>query len=392
MSDSNINQTFAFINAKINEIEKKYSKPGWTIWGVLCACAGAIWLFISQMEQETFILSNVMLMAASLYLIIFPLINILRSSSDLESTTRNTLFVKNANVFGAGIKRIVLLEIIYNILIYLAFANSNLLDPLCFFAKTLVSIYILLFLITFIATFSRVPIALNHRKESKFSSVFLFLLFYVISIIVGCLILTDQFKIESMSIVDFKNGALLCIIAILIHFSIELTKKNLLLENLIQIKTDLALGYIDINEANEKIEIVIMGLRVEKYLDRELNNVMNTIHDLIVSYKNIEKYIDLYSEICDKGEEKSDANKDAIKDACRYQFDMIKKTFTKLRHYDVKLKLKLLVIKKQLVDKSYIIRIEEEVSKELNLLNNHLNLISNRTSFLFPENNEDLAF
>lgn len=164
-----------------------------------------------------------------------------------------------------------------------------------------------------IMSFTNIPIAVSKRKKPN---IIIKLFAYIMSfapLIISCWIffseISDIKNVKNEMDLSIKISASL----ILLYFIFKLSEKNQTLHNLIQLKRDLFKNLIGTDDASNRLDTIIFGLKLDKVMEKELGDTLNAIHNVEFELKQANMYAEKISSL--KQDKLSNTSKQAFEDA-----------------------------------------------------------------------------
>ena len=152
-------------------------------------------------------------------------------------------------------------------------------------------------------------------------------------------------------------------------------------------RQDLTLFDLDIDEANERLKLIILGLRLEQAVDKELSTVLEIIHDATSITERMIRHIELFNTPSEKLSPNNEIGiKEAAVDAMKNCQNILKIKIKDFEKAHQKLTIKLLIIKKQCQDATEFAEILKKVENEFMVFKTTFSRLDKKTSIEKKDN------
>jgi len=269
---------FQFLNEEISQLFAEQAQPGWTLWAVLGALATVLWLLSQELEAHTFSTENV-----SLLLLVFSMSSdVLRvgveqiSPDTKQSRTGRFQFSRQ---FLSSTRLSFYWELVRGMLfvgIVVTYSTGIRIDHWVA-ALYYSGVLILMSSLGIGLSYSKMPIDLGRLgitlKEKIVVTVTL-----LVPTAWGLFGYVQHLSDLSSapSITDYRLGALLLAILVLVEVLTTRSTPSPLISSLREIRRDLICNKIDTNTAIEQVDIALLGLRVNDFLQEEISSFLRT--------------------------------------------------------------------------------------------------------------------
>jgi hypothetical protein len=300
------------LDVEITNIRQDEQRQGWTYWTLLAALAATIWLFLNQIGESEF----------NLYSGFFVFLTL---SVLIELITSITSIITPKKTFGKGLNRFhlaghllarqrqailfFLISILF--LLYIGFVCRDWVNDVSFIAFLLyyAGIGALIFL-TFLLSFTRIPIIYPGHKLGRLFEVTVIVLFVIIAF--GYVMSFVQLK-SLINLPDYRFGGLLWVIIFVLSKLVIVMNKPMLLDTFVELRRDLMLGNIDTPLAARQLDIALNGLEVSDLLEGELEDILQLIRKVTKEIKSANENLEVI-----EAHLPDDANKSPTDEAIKF--------------------------------------------------------------------------
>ena len=272
-----VNSINLMIDAQINEIKENATLPGWSIWAVVLVIFAILYSLFKSIALYSGSWNVISLLAFSLYNILYLFLSLIRFDYSIIPYSK-TIFVKSSNILLSTSKRILIVELVYSLLILFIgnkFGNNTILKVSI---NIIYGLMLILYICGLILTFVEWPNVTTNQKENNGTKIFAIIIKYIPIVISIFIFFNLEFDLTK-NLKEIEIAILLSTAFILFYLFIKLTISNPLLSNLSQIRKDLAFGFITVDEANSRLEIVTYGMRLNKVIENELSSSLDNMHN-----------------------------------------------------------------------------------------------------------------
>jgi hypothetical protein len=278
-NDQHLNRAeiLAALDYEIASIEKEQSSPGWTKWTFYGGFTTLIWVAISEFEKKNFttvnaalvlLLSSVLMDFAEVFVVMLNPPSPRRTVTNRFTLASLDLGGSRLGLMGIGTRIGALLAVYY-------FLRGSSLKYISGWFVWFYSIILFVVICSLIQSCFRVPIRLRKGipawKMCVASCVFLFPLFMA-----AFQASTRVFVMRiSFTASDFRIGLLGAALLWLLGISlVHVSRNQPLLETLRDVRRDLAFDRIAGDSALRQADIALDGMKVEDYLQTDLQKVL----------------------------------------------------------------------------------------------------------------------
>lgn len=259
-----------YLTQEIDEFRNERRRPGWTTWAICVSFATTAWFFLHELDIESFPLLNIarLILIVSFFVDLFRTITSINISSSPQYPNRFNL----AKQLLGSTRFLMLVFLLYRmVLLYFIW----LLLPSVEFSVSVTAYLINAFfsVFTFIALlFSYFPIPFPKKPQAKITP------FLDIGISIGsiyCIIyyLNPSFY-SSIMPSEIRLAGLLVVMGYLIFLYIGSSSEIPLLSSLVNIRREVALNRMDLNEAIKQTDLVLSGLQVSDLFEEEIQQIL----------------------------------------------------------------------------------------------------------------------
>lgn len=210
-----------------------------------------------------------------------------------------------------------------------------------------IGLTIFLLALTLLISFFDLVIPNIQKRFPKHTISIIFVLFYFGLGTAASIAWIDYLlKNDLFLILEFKISLLILVIAILIILSVSLKSSSQFLENLIEVRRDLILHTLPIDQIRNQTELILRGLSVQDYYSKDINEVLASLQLFDKELFQAIQKINLYqnNEIINLENKEKNLIQDALKEsilrhlviAAKIKFsqiDIAKKRLTKKRGF-----------------------------------------------------------
>ena len=373
------NQDFQKIDVKIKELEREHSRPGWNIWLVATALFGICWLFLDRLEQFRGSWQLVGTFTVAFYFIVrFSFM--FMENSQLRFRETEYLHVQFTKSLFRFRKRVLSIDLLYSAIAFYLFNVVMVPGWTRFFGNFFLSIFVLFIVSGFIFSVVSLPLVVGtQKKQPGIVSAVIYVLLFGLPIAIGVSLLLHHMDSIALKLPEFRMALLITGAAILLYILVVLSKQNPLLSSLRELRNDIAFNTINSSDANKRLDLILLGFRLEQAVDKELSSVLKIIHKGTSLCDRMNKHLDLLAtppkNLLD---EESKAIQDAAQDALHDCLSNLEDAVNSLEKAQRKLHYKLSVIGKQCQDQMELAELTEKVQNELEIFKKSVNLLSKR--------------
>jgi len=292
-----IDSLLHFLDSEINLIQQRMKKTGITSWAILGGIATIIWLIFSEIENQTFSLSQIGLLFLVISVVIDGLVIIKKVivPSNFNSTI-GLRFVFSSKI--AAFRPSLVMSILRaSVLIVLVIHTLRMISS---FTSWLLIInygfFIIITLYLLIISFINKPLPFS-GPMNKGSLQFLNIILSIdgVVLLIGYLILINNL-FTGYDISHFRFASLLVTLSYLIMIGVRKVEGLPLYSSLIEIRRNVFLGRIDLQSAISLLDIAFDGLKIEDIFQQDVERILSDINKAKIIYKSM---IDKYSQIED---------------------------------------------------------------------------------------------
>lgn len=270
--ESKAKMLFDLISTEINEQNSFKNRFGYSSWGLIVSIAAVVWLLINPELYKDVNAHSVILgiIGALMFRIIYSWYkNLLTPSNELYGTRIGHFRFINSIFFGQQIqiiydlsKFILVIMIVYYVRYYLN--NWQLISLYVFFGVSILGC-----VFTLLVMGKALPVFPFNKTETQIKSTLTVFSIYYIYLSLSIVLLSVE-KMNNFRINEIKIIILLLAIDYIVEKIILVSKKDIRVENLKNIRQDFALGKIQFDAARQSVETELYGLRLSKLLEREI--------------------------------------------------------------------------------------------------------------------------
>lgn len=294
MEDNNNNKQSGLLNTidfEINKIESEASRAGWSFWILLASLASLGWVLLEELgkSKQDWKYSLLVFLICSL---VFEVLGNLRTLllPGMVKPIPNRFFIAST-VFGSS-----------RILYLFALLRNIILVTIIFFVKDFIYLYQLLLvlyvlytltvLLVLLASFLDVPIRLTKNRSP---TILTGIVVTIINSMVVVYLLNDIFLGKILiNISEYKVGSIIFGVSFLVSNIITINQNVYQKEMLTNIRRDLLLGNIKLDEAKRQTEILLLGMQTSDFLQDDINAALELLQQLNNSSSESNK---VYTEI-----------------------------------------------------------------------------------------------
>lgn len=272
----------SYLDSEITHIRSESQEPGWTKWAIMGGLGTAFWLLFDEIEKGIFSVENISALILVLSIAYDSLSFLLELINDDSSTLPSNRFFM-ANRLGRNRLPFILMLFRYVAILALIYGFSQKINSnTTTIAYILNGYYILVYIIILILSFLKFPIPSQLKEQNWLFKIFSNLFYFtaIIYLISQYLLLVINLKI---SISDIRVTSLILGIFCLFYLVAKLSGHSPLLNSLIEIRRNLALGRLTANNAIEQTDIALAGLRVSDVLQDQISKILS-----IMDQNNVE--------------------------------------------------------------------------------------------------------
>lgn len=296
------------IRREIDYILQNETRPGWTKWALASGIAGIFWMLVSHLQNAS-LSGDTIALCMIVGILIWEILIFLRHF--LFKTKQYLLAISPENHGDRFISQIestmdrgdLVFIVIKTIVVFFLILNFNI--PLLVFLKILIiAYYSIIAIIRVGALVDQTPTQKGtpSKKIAKYSNTVwgFFLFIFIISF----LLLVGSGNYTLFGTNSGQVAVLLLAIMYLISLYLPtIYSVDLLLLSLRNIERDLVFGYIDAATAQEKVDIIIYGMKSGHLFQGYINEIM-ALSEESIDYQ--EKINSLFAECSLKGEHGDD--------------------------------------------------------------------------------------
>jgi len=282
---------------EIGRLDRKSERPDSTYWVLVAAFASCVWLFIETLKKTAYTWAEIgwlFLLGSLLFDIARHTYRSVLPDESTEGRPSNRFFY----TLKAGNNRPVIILVLCRCCLLLGIV-SHVAESPWFVSLVAAWLYyggvFCIFLGGYILTHCRVPVCSHSSAEGWFYKI-LSAISYLISLLalVG-FSLGYHRAFPSLDLTHLQAAALLVASVYVMMKMVRGRHPNPLLDSLVEIRRDLALGELDYATAHNKTELAILGLRVEDVLQREIADflfTLNTISEKCTTFESSVRALD----------------------------------------------------------------------------------------------------
>jgi hypothetical protein len=281
-SEVSVESVLSFLDKEIERILSDQARSGLTVWAVLAALAGVIWLGFSTWEAGGFKANNVLLLffvfSFGVELILYLYSGLSKPWFAEYDTDR---FYPVHRIVGNRFL-ILLMTARAVLLIYLA-SISGVWWPHLFFVYLFYGYRIFEFIVDLIYDFVKIPIRVTSGGLSMPLAIALFVAL-VLAAWGAYKILLLVSASPDLSVSDFRMASLFTVGSILLILLARVENDYPLLSSLTNIRQYLTFKEIDIETAMRHIDITLSGMRVSDVLQEPVRRYLHSYDQMNIEY------------------------------------------------------------------------------------------------------------
>lgn len=257
------------IDNEIKYLQQEYSRPGWTVWGIWGALAAFTWMLLDELHFGCYNLYNCFYFLLT-FLIFFDLLQVIGAYiSENGTDLKQKRFYFLNQIVGGKREFILVLLLRTGLVLSLGYAFRNYVHSLFYYLFLFYySSLGLLTAVFFVLSFTRIPIAI----AKQISVVNLVNLIIELTIFIGYATPWRNLY-HFMTLSDYRIGALLTAMVYLLILFFRNIRPPLFGE-LLELRRDIILGYVDQYSAMVQIKIILYGLEFSDLLQQYLGNIL----------------------------------------------------------------------------------------------------------------------
>lgn len=305
------------VDWEINRMEAEDRRSGLSVWLLGAAFAGVFWTLLSIWDTGKAHYAVVLTIILGMSIFgdaVYIITNALwPTSHSANAGIRYKLFNNFETTLPAlaiGLRYIVLCLGVY-------FASTVNFQEITIAAGIYCSVLLLLFVVVFFLGLLRIPLPLIQGKETSREkrNSFPTSLILILSALIGCCYLWKSFVLASPH--DWRVGVLITTCGYLILMLSHQGMKKPLLENLLHVRRELALGRLDLSKATQETEIAIFGLGLADVFQNELDFILQKINTINAVEYDILQLANAIEEILSKGKDFLKEKEDFVRSSWR---------------------------------------------------------------------------
>lgn len=306
-SSEDRSQLLNLLNEEILRINQEETRPGWTIWALIAGLATCFWLLMNQFEAHTnswpliqTMLIGLTLLGFSVKMTISHLNGIFsKSSSDRIITIKEILSNSRLTLLISAAWVVLMLCLTYQEtgLTYHWIRTVS----LVFLGIHSFSIIIALILSIALSNnsflhFRKDPATgkLEKPKYSRFAVIFSAIQLILVSVAAYSRVF-DMIQSERFEISEFKISFLIISMLVIIFFIASVGSKSSLGESLIDLRRDLILEKLPVEQIRKQMDLALKGKKIDDYFNNEISHVLNSSQsfnkELFLTSEKINLYI-----------------------------------------------------------------------------------------------------
>ncbi len=263
------------LDVEINHIRQEDQRPGWTTWTMLGALATVVWLILNEVDRIDFNFPNglFLFLAISVTMDALTFFKGLVTYDPSPGRRKNRFYI-SSQLFTDNRSSLFLFLIRIALLLYIGSLFHDWLrapTPIAFFLNY--SIIWAAAAVILVLSFVGIPVPLSPAETplgTTISALFVVLwITIVIAFVEACLSHSS-----SLNLTDYRFGGLLWSISFLLSNLVIGSNRPRLLDTLIELRRDLALGRIDVTSAIKQFDIALSGLQVSDLFQEQIKNVL----------------------------------------------------------------------------------------------------------------------
>ena len=368
MSSSDDERLRSAISTKIDELEREYARPGWTLWALMAGLATCVWLFLSMVQQFTGSWNLVARFFFTLYVLgRIALSSLPGSVSRFNQSTR--LHVKFSNAYYRSAKRVIITEVLLVALAFVAFDNISVPHWIRILGLVWLISYALLLTVGLSFAFFRYPLVVTGQRMPPKGVPFVIVLFVVLPTVVAIGASLQFIGVVPQALTELRLSALLAAIAFIFLSLIDKSKPDLLIAALKDLRSDLTFGDVDQKEAENRLEIIVLGFQLQQALDQELSAVLSGVHRMTELNERVGSHIDLLHRVQTENEVTTHRSTvQTVHDAISHCISEETSLIGKLDRDVSTLNMKLLLIARQCRNPLEVVQLSNTVRAEVNTM------------------------
>jgi len=274
-----IDRLIGLLESEISRVRDEKSQPGWTTWALIGSLATMLWLLMAELEKHIVYRQNTLflLLALSLaYDCITSVVSIIKLPAPTwhASSKPRSRFRLAHSVLSSGRSRI-LIDITRLLFLMVAAAEiQSLLNTpyvvATFFYFGMSAVFMM---ILFVYSFLEIPLPVGSIRRGVVILLGFLLLIPAILALFG-FSETLWHQGVSPTAPEWRVGGLLFAITLVLQILAQEQPRTPLLETLIDIRRNLALGLVDLDSARRDTEISLLGMKTADVLQDDLQELL----------------------------------------------------------------------------------------------------------------------
>jgi hypothetical protein len=266
------------LNNEIDLVVQGQQRPGWTVWAVLASLGTLFWLLINQIEGASGKLEAVPRLFTS-FSLLFGSLELLFFSLG-PTPFKNLIRAKLQSYFDEDRPSLMFEFTRRLLLLFLILAYSKFIPTQWVILSVTYLVAPFFFTIaTLRLSFLRLPrVVYSNFAEWGFS---ILLVVVSIGLFISSFDLYSETlnEVEFIGLADYRISLLLLAIGFLIHRLISQTKEPPLVLTLVDLRRELVLGNIALEEAVFRADIVLAGMRVASILQLDVQKMLKLFEE-----------------------------------------------------------------------------------------------------------------
>ena len=293
-------QFIEHLDKEIHNLRDEIQRPGWTNYAILGSIAALAWILINCFETGGYSLRNVAFLILG-FSLLWDLLTMLIPATKLP---RLDLKLKrrfiNINFLSSNRLSLFLIFCQYCFFLFVSLKLSQDLGTFTtIFTSVFLSIILLFILLMALFIFLKFPIPMSPSKK-KLNIVLNTIIILSFLVIIFRYLGFSLMSPSTTVITDIRLALPIVAIFYLLIILIRIPKGKLILDSLVMIRRELALGEINLDTARIHADVALTGLRTSDILEEYLTTLLSLYREVTTDLKEASRYLEdieiLYSE------------------------------------------------------------------------------------------------
>lgn len=311
--------TIEYLSDEITYLQTELERPGWTRWALLASIATIFWLLLAEAEASppSFINVGLIFLSSSLFLDAAMVLRTLLPQSLHPSIVPGRFHITN-ELFSSNRTFFLLLAVRWMSAIYIGVLLIPIGWPLASILLFIIDGFLVLIMLIFIVlSFYRWPLPTKARSNQVWLRILVFFIFTG-SVLGFSIYSRGLFYLNpSVSLDDIRFSVLVISAFVLLLIFSRLPGGGHLLNSLVHIRRDLALGRISGQFALEQADIALAGARASDVLQEHIAAALDLLSRFASHHKEILKEIDALEALWSQSDDQLSSEQETIANSIR---------------------------------------------------------------------------